>query len=58
MIKEIDLKDILDDVDFNNLNNNKVLSNVTAEYHKDNEIKDLLVKQMFSPVKWISCGST
>lgn len=46
------LEDILNKVNFNNLNNKKVLSNVTADYHKDNEIKDLLVKQMFSPVKW------
>ena len=47
-----ELKVILDNINFNRLNNNKVLSNVTANYHKDNEIKDLLVKQMFSPVKW------
>jgi [acyl-carrier-protein] S-malonyltransferase len=48
----LELKSILDNINFNTLNNKKVLSNVTADYHKDKEIKDLLVKQMFSPVKW------
>lgn len=48
----VKLKDILDKVTFNPLNNKKVLSNVTANYHEDNKIKDLLVKQMYSPVRW------
>lgn len=46
------LKGVLDGIDFNLLSENKVLSNVTAGFHKDNEIKDLLVQQMYSPVKW------
>lgn len=46
------LKEVLDKVDFNSINNKKVLSNVTANYHEDSEVKDLLVKQMFTPVRW------
>jgi [acyl-carrier-protein] S-malonyltransferase len=48
----VKLNNILEQVNFNNLSGNKVLSNVTADFHNDNEIKDLLVKQMYSPVKW------
>ncbi len=46
------LKDILEKVNFKPLGNKKVLSNVTANYHEENQIKDLLVKQMYSPVRW------
>lgn len=46
-----DLRKTLDKVTFNASSNN-VLSNVTADVHKPETIKDLLVEQMYSPVKW------
>ena len=48
------LGSILDKINFNKLSGKKVLSNVTAGYHKDAEIKKLLVEQMYSPVRWRS----
>ena len=48
----LELGKVLDKVNFNLLGNKKVLSNVTADYHKDSEIKNLLMKQLFSPVRW------
>lgn len=47
-----ELKSVLDLINFNSLNGKKVLSNVTAETHSDSSIKEFLVKQMYSPVKW------
>lgn len=46
-----ELKNYLDSVDFND-SSQRVLSNVTADYHTSSELKKLLVKQMHSPVKW------
>lgn len=46
------LGNVFDKFNFNMLGNKKVLSNVTANYHKDNEIKKLLQEQMYSPVRW------
>jgi [acyl-carrier-protein] S-malonyltransferase len=48
----VELEKALNKYDFSSLSGKKILSNVTAVYHKDNEIKPLLVKQMYSPVKW------
>lgn len=36
-------------------NNNKLISNVTADFHEYEDIKKLLVKQMYSRVKWKEC---
>ncbi|HPP03496.1 MAG TPA: ACP S-malonyltransferase [Spirochaetota bacterium] len=47
-----ELRKVLDSITFNKIGNKKILSNVTASYHNDNELKDMLVKQMYSPVKW------
>jgi [acyl-carrier-protein] S-malonyltransferase len=47
-----DLKKVLDTFHFENVTGKNVMSNVTASYHKEGEVKTLLVKQMFSPVKW------
>lgn len=47
-----ELKSVLDGINFNPLNNKKVMSNVTADYHTEGNIKDLLKQQMYSPVKW------
>ena len=46
------LKAVLDKVDFNNISNKKILSNVTATFHEGKDIKSKLVEQMYSPVKW------
>lgn len=46
-----ELKKFLDNVQFNN-SGNKVLSNVTADVHSFDNIKDNLYKQMFSTVRW------
>lgn len=46
-----ELKKFLDKVQFNN-SGNKVLSNVTADVHSFENIKDNLYKQMFSTVRW------
>ena len=56
MLKEaaVELGIVLDKINFNPLGKNKVLSNVTAGYHKDSEIKKLLMQQMYSPVRWRS----
>jgi len=51
----LELKNVLDNINFNKLSDTKVMSNVTADFHKDNEIKNLLVKQMHSPVLWRKC---
>ena len=45
------LKEFLDNVEFNN-SDNKVFSNVTAEIHSIDSIKENLYKQMFSTVRW------
>lgn len=47
-----ELKKILEKINFNKIGNKKIFSNVTAYYHNDEEIKSLLVEQMYSPVKW------
>ena len=47
-----ELKKVLDSINFNKIGDKKILSNVTASYYNDNEIKSLLVKQMYSPVRW------
>ncbi len=46
------LRAALDTVKFNPIGNIKILSNVTADYHSDAALKDMLVKQMYSPVRW------
>jgi [acyl-carrier-protein] S-malonyltransferase len=46
------LKEVLDTIDFGQLAGSKVISNVTAQEHIDGQIKDMLVKQMYSPVRW------
>lgn len=45
------LKEFLENIKFNN-SENKVFSNVTAEIHSFNSIKENLYKQMFSMVRW------
>lgn len=45
------LKEFLENIKFNN-SQNKVFSNVTAEIHSFDSIKENLYKQMFSTVKW------
>lgn len=47
-----ELKNVLDNVDFNSLKDYRVISNVSADYHNDQKIKELLIKQMYSPVRW------
>lgn len=47
-----DLRQTLNNYNFNKLDDKKIVSNVTAEYHNENDIKDFLVKQTYSPVKW------
>lgn len=46
------LRAALDTVKFNPIGSVKILSNVTADYHNDAALKDMLVKQMYSPVRW------
>lgn len=46
------LGEVLNKFSFNKSADKKVMSNVTAEYHLDNDIKEKLVKQMYSPVLW------
>lgn len=48
----VELKNVLDNVKFIPSASSIVYSNVTAEKHNSNSIKEMLVKQMFSPVKW------
>lgn len=45
------LKEFLENIKFNN-SDNKVFSNVTAEIHSFDSIKENLYKQMFSSVRW------
>ncbi len=45
------LKEFLEKIELHN-NDNRVLSNVTAEVHDFNTIKENLYKQMFSTVRW------
>ena len=45
------LKEFLEKIEFHK-NDNKVLSNVTAEVHEFDSIKENLYKQMFSTVRW------
>ena len=47
----VELAKTLDQVTFNK-SNSKVLSNVTALIHNPEMIKNLLVEQMYSQVKW------
>ncbi len=47
-----ELKTALDNVKFAEGLDKKVVSNVTAVYHKESKIKDMLVEQMYSPVRW------
>jgi [acyl-carrier-protein] S-malonyltransferase len=47
-----ELEKTLGQYEFAGLNGRKIASNVTAGYHKDGEIKPMLVKQMYSPVRW------
>jgi len=51
----LELKNVLDKITFNKLSDKSVMSNVTANFHTDNDIKNLLVKQMHSPVLWRKC---
>ncbi len=46
------LNTVLQKIVFNTAVTNRVYSNVTAGIHDPNTIKDLLVKQMYSPVLW------
>ena len=46
------LKEALGKFDFNKIGDKKIVSNVTATAHKEGEVKDMLVKQMYSPVRW------
>ena len=46
------LRAALDTVKFNQIGSVRILSNVTADYHNDAALKDMLVKQMYSPVSW------
>jgi [acyl-carrier-protein] S-malonyltransferase len=46
------LKTALDKYEFNTLHCRNVCSNVTGGYQKDTEIKDMLVRQLYSPVRW------
>jgi [acyl-carrier-protein] S-malonyltransferase len=48
----LELRKVLDDVDFKPQGSNKVLSNVTADFHNDSEIKQRLQDQLYSPVRW------
>jgi [acyl-carrier-protein] S-malonyltransferase len=47
-----ELEKTLGQFEFAGLNGRKIASNVTAGYHRDGEIKPLLVRQMYSPVRW------
>lgn len=46
-----EFRKVLDRINFNKTEK-KVLSNVTATFHSYENIKEFLVKQMYSPVKW------
>lgn len=46
------LNNFLEKIKFENNSENKVLSNVTADFHKFDYIKENLYKQMFSTVRW------
>ena len=46
------LKDILSKYNFSNIDKKIIYSNVTANPHNDSELIDMLVKQMYSPVRW------
>ncbi|HOV13146.1 MAG TPA: ACP S-malonyltransferase [Spirochaetota bacterium] len=47
-----DLENTLNKFDFSKLGEKKIVSNVTASFHTEGDVKNLLVKQMYSPVKW------
>ncbi len=47
-----ELKTILEKYNFSKLGDKVIYSNVTALPHNDNELTDMLVKQMYSPVRW------
>lgn len=47
-----DLENTLANFNFEKLNGRSIVSNVTAEFHKEGEIKGMLVRQMYSPVRW------
>jgi len=46
------LGEVLDTININSLNGKKVVSNLTADYHSDGELKSALMKHMYSPVLW------
>jgi len=46
------LKKVLDKIEFLPMGSKKILSNVTANYHVEAQIKEALVRQMYSPVRW------
>lgn len=46
------LKNVLDKIEFLPMGSKKILSNVTADYHVESKIKEALVRQMYSPVRW------
>lgn len=46
------LKKVLDKIEFLPIGSKKILSNVTANYHVEAQIKEELVRQMYSPVRW------
>lgn len=46
------LKKVLDKIEFLPMGSKKILSNVTANYHVEAQIKEELVRQMYSPVRW------
>ncbi len=48
------LKEALDEVKFNSLDDKIIISNTYAKKHTNNEIKNTLVEHMYSPVKWTS----
>ncbi|HNZ26421.1 MAG TPA: ACP S-malonyltransferase [Spirochaetota bacterium] len=48
----LNLKNVLDKIEFLPMGAKKILSNVTAEYHVESKIKEALVRQMYSPVRW------
>lgn len=46
------LKKVLDKIAFLPMGSKKILSNVTANYHVEAQIKEEVVRQMYSPVRW------
>jgi [acyl-carrier-protein] S-malonyltransferase len=46
------LKLEIDKIGLGSLNGKKVISNTTADYHTDAQLKETLLKHMYSPVRW------